>query len=91
MVMSRDRSILQPGISALCNMFIALLCSIFLFVLDYLWHDIIKRELLPGVGKNDILAVIFGGYMAVIVFVLFLALYAVSGMQMPCMKIICNR
>ena len=67
------------GLVLYATMFIALLCSIFIFVLDYFWHDIIKRKLLPGIGKNDILAVIFGGYMAVIVFVLFLALYAVSG------------
>jgi len=67
------------GLVLYATMFIALLCSIILFLLDYLWHEIIKRKLLPGVGKNDILAVIFGGYMAVIVFVLFLALYAVSG------------
>ena len=66
------------GLVLYATLFIALLCSILLFVLDYLWHEIIKRKLLPGVGKNDILAVIFGGYMAVIVFVLFLALYAVS-------------
>ncbi len=66
------------GLVLYATMFIALLCSTFLFVLDYLWHEIIKRKLLPGIGKNDILAVIFGGYMAVIVFVLFLALYAVS-------------
>ena len=67
------------GLVLYATMLIALLCSIFLFVLDYLWHEIIKRKLMPGLGKNDILAVIFGGYMAVIVFVLFLALYAVSG------------
>ncbi len=66
------------GLVLYATMFIALLCSIFMFILDYFWHEIIKRKLLPGVGKNDILAVIFGGYMAVIVFVLFLALYAVS-------------
>lgn len=66
------------GLVLYATMFISLLCSILLIVLDYLWHEIIKRKLLPGVGKNDILAVIFGGYIAVIVFVLFLALYAVS-------------
>ena len=58
------------GLVLYATMFIALLCSILLFVLDYLWHEIIRRKLLPGVGKNDLLAVIFGGYIAVIVFVI---------------------
>ena len=48
------------GLVLYATMFIALLCSILLFVLDYLWKEIIKRKLLPGVGKNDVLAIIFG-------------------------------
>jgi len=64
------------GLLLYATMFIALLCSISIFVLDYLWHEIIKNKLLPGIGKNDILAALFGGYLSVIVFVVFLALYA---------------
>ena len=66
------------GLVLYATMFIALICSIVIFVLDYLWLEIVKRKLLPGIGKNDILAVIFGGYAAVIVFVVFLALYGAT-------------
>ena len=58
-------------------LFISLISSILLFVLDYYWNDIVKSKLLPGLGKNDVLGVIFGGYAAVIVFALFLGVYTV--------------
>ena len=66
------------GLVLYATMFIALICSIVLFVLDYFWIEIVKRKLLPGVGKNDVLAVVFGGYASVIVFVVFLALYGAT-------------
>jgi|TARA_B100001540_G_C15748200_1_gene615601 hypothetical protein len=58
-------------------LFISILSSVLLFVLDYFWKDIVKSKLVPSLRKNDVLGVIFGGYAAVIVFALFVGVYTV--------------
>jgi len=75
---NRSTTFYNLGLVLYATMFIALICSIVLFVLDYFWIEIVKRKLFPGVGKNDVLAVVFGGYTSVIVFVIFLALYGAT-------------
>lgn len=59
-------------------MILIILSSIFVFVLDYGWDEIKKSEFGRIISKNEFLAVIFGGYIAIIAFVLFLALYSIS-------------
>lgn len=57
------------GLVFYATLILSLMSSLLIFVIDY--------KLLPRIGKNDLLAGLFGGYIAVIVFVLFIIIYTV--------------